>query len=148
MRGVVHNRGTHQSHTMTTDTNPYAKTKRQAKAGGERGANGEWYEGGQFICTVPDYVGRRKQERRMSREVPEWAKQRDARERRIIEWKQDRDAKLVFLKETLSRSNSHFFQSMARELRWSARLSPKQAAVVAKNFPGFSAEYLSEEFPA
>lgn len=29
-------------------------SKRQAKAGGERGANGEWYPGGAFINTVPE----------------------------------------------------------------------------------------------
>lgn len=27
---------------------------RQAKAGGERGANGEWYEGGKFINSIPE----------------------------------------------------------------------------------------------
>lgn len=27
-------------------------TKRQARAGGEQGANGEWYQGGEFINTV------------------------------------------------------------------------------------------------
>ena len=129
------------------ESNPYAKTKKQAKAGGERGANGEWYEGGQFICTVPDYVGRRKQERRQMREVPEWEKQQDARERRIIAWLNERAAKLENLKEELSRSESRFFQDMAREISAYCRLSPKQAAVVAKKFPEFSVEYLSEEFP-
>lgn len=29
-------------------------TTKRAKAGGERGANGEWYEGGKFINTVPE----------------------------------------------------------------------------------------------
>lgn len=29
-------------------------THKQAKAGGEHGANGEWYKGGSFINTVPD----------------------------------------------------------------------------------------------
>jgi hypothetical protein len=130
-----------------TESNPYAKTKKQAKAGGERGANGEWYEGGQFICTVPDYVGRRKQERRQMREVPEWVRQRDARELRVIAWLRDRTTKLENLKEELAISNSQFFQNMAREISAYCRLSPKQAAIVAKNFPGFSAEYLSEEFP-
>ena len=123
------------------------RTKKQAKAGGERGANGEWYEGGQFICTVPDYVGRRKQERRQMREVPEWVKERDARERRLIAWLNERGEKLESLKELLASSDSRFFQSMASEIRCFARLSPKQAAIVAKNFPGLSAEYLSEEFP-
>ena len=81
------------------------------------------------------------------REVSELDRQRDARERRIIAWHKDRSTKLENLKEELSRSESRFFQDMAREIRWSARLSPKQAAVVAKKFPEFSVEYLSEEFP-
>lgn len=134
--------------SIQAESNPYAKTKKQAKAGGEIGANGEWYEGGQFICTTPDYVGRRKQERRQMREVPEWEKQQDAWERRIISWHNERSAKLENLKEELASSNSQFFQNMAREISAYCRLSPKQAAIVAKTFPGFSVEYLSEEIPA
>lgn len=31
-----------------------ATTTKRAKAGGEYGANGEWYEGGKFLNTVPE----------------------------------------------------------------------------------------------
>lgn len=33
-------------------------TTKRAKAGGEYGANGEWYEGGKFINTVPENAKR------------------------------------------------------------------------------------------
>lgn len=38
--------------TTTTDTNDIGQ--RRARAGGELGANGEWYEGGKFIATQED----------------------------------------------------------------------------------------------
>ena len=34
-------------------------TQKRAKVGGEKGANGEWYEGGKFINTVADNAKKR-----------------------------------------------------------------------------------------
>jgi hypothetical protein len=43
-------------------------TKR-AKAGGELGANGEWYEGGKFINTIPENAKREGSKRSKPRKV-------------------------------------------------------------------------------
>ena len=41
-------------------------THSRAKAGGEYGANGEWYEGGKFINTVPENAKRQKATKRFT----------------------------------------------------------------------------------
>lgn len=42
------------SYMQTTKSPQATSTHSRAKAGGQFGANGEWYEGGKFINTVPE----------------------------------------------------------------------------------------------
>jgi hypothetical protein len=54
--------------TQHTKGNDMGTTKR-AKKGGEYGANGEWYEGGKFINTIPENDKKSGSRKRTARKV-------------------------------------------------------------------------------
>ncbi len=126
------------------------QTKKQAKRGGEFGANGDWYLGGQFIATVENFTGglQKKgasQDARAAAAAREMAQ--NVRERSFLEWRKPRDFAFAALIVDLECSNSSFFRDMGNLLRCHASLSIRQAEIVSRKFPSFSADHLSQQAP-
>jgi hypothetical protein len=126
-------------------------TQRRAKAGGEYGANGDWYEGGKFIATEEDTIKRAP----MRHEVtPEEAARRAARDEenritaaRVQAWLTERRARFAdviarltanpghdpkWWAELLANGQAGFHASLGVQLRDGGSLSARQAEYVAK----------------
>ena len=115
-------------------------TQRRAKAGGEYGSNGEWYEGGKFIATQADTIKTAP----MRHEVtPEELARRaaakaehDATVARFNAWlatRAEHFKDLLSVLESEPRGTFEtFWQSLARQIRESGSLSPKQARYAVK----------------
>lgn len=126
-------------------------TQRRAQAGGEIGANGEWYEGGKFIATQENTVKTAPMHHEVS---PEEAARRAARDEesritaaRIQAWLVERRARFAdviarltanpghdpkWWAELLANHQAGFHASLGTQLYSSGALSPKQAQHVAK----------------
>lgn len=121
---------------MTTNTTD----QRRAKAGGEYGANGEWYEGGKFIATKEDTI----KVAPMRYEItPEELALREAAQAehaatmaRFNAWlaaRAEQFKDLLSVLESEPRGTFEtFWQSLARQIRTSGSLSPKQARYAVK----------------
>lgn len=137
--------------TTTTDANDIGQ--RRARAGGERGANGEWYEGGKFIATKDNP----KSAPRIYEISPEEAARRAAlaaeREaqasklnawlaaRRIqfavelsmlLDWKPGFAMPAERWADMVETGHAGFAADLARQLRDSGSLSPRQASYFVK----------------
>jgi len=144
---------------MTTTTD-----QRRAKAGGEYGANGEWYEGGKFIATKEDTI----KVAPMRHEItPEELARREAAQAehaatvaRLNAWLAARAEQfapaLAVLEasplndqwgETVPMSET-FHQSLGRQLRASGSVSPRQAQFVAKAVHGRQNKRNAEQYDA
>lgn len=141
---------------MTTTTD-----QRRAKAGGEIGANGEWYEGGKFIATQEDTI----KTALMRHEItPEELARRaaaqaehDATVARLNAWIAARAEQFAPVLAVLeARLNDQwgnpvvipetFHQSLGRQLRASGSVSPEQAQYVAKAVYGRQNKHNSEQY--
>lgn len=122
-------------------------TQRRAAAGGEFGANGEWYEGGKFIATKADTIKQAPMRHEVSAEELARRAQRAAEQaatvKRLNEWLAARAEKfasvLVILEAPLLDQwgkvvpmPETFAQSLGRQLRASGSVSRKQAQCIAK----------------
>ena len=139
---------------MTTTTD-----QRRAKAGGEYGANGEWYEGGKFLATqedtikaapmrheiTPEELARREAEHAATVErLNAWLAARAeqfAPVLAVLEARLDQWGNPVAMPET-------FHQSLGRQLRASGSISPKQAQFVAKAVYGRQNKRNAEQYDA
>lgn len=121
---------------MTTNTTD----QRRAKAGGEYGANGEWYEGGKFIATQEDTIKVAPMRHEITPE--ELARRESAQAEhaatvaRLNAWlaaraEQFKDLLAVLESEPRGTFET-FWQSLARQIRTSGSLSPKQARYAVK----------------
>lgn len=122
-------------------------TQRRAKAGGEFGANGEWYEGGKFIATQEDTIKAAPVRHEIS---PEERARREAAQAehaaavaRLNAWlaaRAEQFASVLAVLEATAKdmwgnpivTPETFHQSLGRQLRASGSVSPKQAQFVAK----------------
>lgn len=131
-------------------------TQRRAKAGGEVGANGEWYEGGKFISTQEDTIKRapmrhevtlEETARRAAREnesrvqaarVQAWLTERRARFASVIETltadQAGHDPK--FWAELVKNNQAGFHASLGMQLHDGGALSERQAEFAAKAIYG------------
>lgn len=114
--------------------------QRRAKAGGEYGANGEWYDGGKFIATAEDTIKRAPMRHEIT---PEELARRAAAQAeqaaaamRLSAWlasrsEQFKDLLAVLESEPVGTFET-FWQSLARQIRTSGSLSPKQSRYAVK----------------
>ena len=142
--------------TSTTD-------QRRAKAGGEYGANGEWYEGGKFIATQEDTI----KSAPMRHEItPEELARRAAAQAeqsaavaRLNAWLSARAEQFASVLAILEACPSDqwgspisfpesFHQSLGRQLRASSSVSPKQAQFIAKAVYGRQNKRNAEQYDA
>lgn len=122
--------------------------QRRAKAGGEVGANGDWYEGGKFIATQEDTIKSAPPARYepTAAELAERAERKikqDAEVLRLNTWLAERAEKfkdvLFALEYPMTdqwdkpiKSTNEFMNSLANQLRTNGSLSPKQADCVVR----------------
>lgn len=141
--------------TATTD-------QRRAKAGGEYGPNGEWYDGGKFIATQADTIKRAPASRRLLTVEEEESRSQAAAkfaevESRRREWIASRTATLSTVLRALEQSlwvdqwgnpegRNPFLISLAQQLRANGSLSPRQAQFAAKAVVGRRTKRTALEF--
>ena len=135
--------------------------QRRAKAGGEYGANGEWYDGGKFIATQVDTI---KAAAMHHETTPEESARRsaakvehDAAVARLNGWlnvRAEQFAAILAILEAplndqwgnpLVRSET-FHQSLGRQLRASGNVSLKQAQFVVKAVYGRRNRHNTEQY--
>lgn len=126
-------------------------TQRRAKAGGEFGANGDWYEGGKFIATEEDTIKRAPMRHEVTSEEAARRAARDEENRiiaaRVQAWLTERRARFADVIANLTANTGHdpkwwaellknnqagFHASLGVQLRDEGRLSERQAQFVAK----------------
>lgn len=126
-------------------------TQRRAKAGGEYGANGEWYEGGKFIATEEDTIKRAPMRHEISAEELARRAAREEQDRitaaRVQAWLAGRRARFADLiarltanpghdpkwwAELLQNNQAGFHASLGTQLERGGNLSRRQAEYVAK----------------
>jgi hypothetical protein len=119
--------------------------QRRAKAGGEFGANGEWYEGGKFIATTDRAKQAPAERHEMSPEdrarMDEEHQRQAELNARYVAWLSGRREKFARLIETLNMRDpgalyETFHQSLGRQLEADGCLSPKQARCAVSFFFG------------
>lgn len=117
--------------------------QRRAKAGGEVGANGEWYAGGKFIATHEDTIKAAPMRHEASAEEKArwaaWKAEAEAATARRNAWIAARCEQFRDILNALEASGTDqwghalpaasgsFFQSLAQQLRANGSLSRKQA---------------------
>lgn len=144
----------------------YLMTQPRAKAGGEYGPNGEWYEGGKFIATSENTTKSAPRRSNLTdAQIAEIAARKAKQEAEMAvfqEWKAGRIAKFKAIidsflecpsglnKEEWDRSlvlgHGTFYQSLAMELKNCGYLSPKQAHYLCKGYFGRQTKKNLEEW--
>ena len=113
--------------------------QRRAQAGGEIGANGEWYEGGKFIATR-DNPKRSPPPPPSAEELmrrAEFKAREDARMTAFTAWLGQRITQFSDLLKFLeSFPQDDFYSSLARQIREQGSLSIKQSRYAVKFFMG------------
>lgn len=111
---------------------------RRARAGGEVGANGEFYKGGSFIATTDHPKGPAVVTRTPSAEAQRVQAEIAAEQARVDAWLAARQAQFAALIASLVATQDpavyieSFYASLGRQLRESGSLSAKQADYVVK----------------
>jgi hypothetical protein len=128
--------------------------QRRARAGGEYGANGEWYEGGKFIATRESTIRTTKMRHELTpdelvRHEAEKAN-RAATVERLNAWLSARAEQfkdlLAVLESEPRGTGETFWQSLARQIRDSGSLSPKQSRHAVKAMFGRETKANSEAY--
>lgn len=137
--------------------------QRRAKAGGEYGANGEWYEGGKFIATQEDTIKTAPIRHEIT---PEEIARREAAKAehaaavaRLHAWLAARAKQFAAVLDVLERrpmdqwgniveTPETFHQSLGRQLRESGSVSPRQAQFIVKAVFGRRNKRNAEEYDA